>query len=69
MKTTAFILALALGCAATAQAAQSPQPSSHQMTTDLRVALHRLGHATRYAWHRLDASLHRIGHHDRTTSS
>lgn len=69
MKTTAFILALALGGAAAAQAAESSPPSSHQMTTDVRVALHRLGNATRHAWQRLDASLHRIGHHASTTGS
>lgn len=76
MKTTAIVLALALGCAAGAQAADrqdygssSSNGTPHQMTTDVRVALHRLGNATRYAWHRLDASLHRMGHHDRTTAS
>ena len=64
MKTTAFFLALALGCAATAQAADRhdwsgssastgiSQQSSGHMTTDVRVALHRLGKATRHAWHR-----------------
>jgi hypothetical protein len=35
----------------------------------LRDAMHRIGSATRHAWHRIDASLHRMAHHDRATAS
>jgi opacity protein-like surface antigen len=76
MKTTAIVLGLALGCAAAAQAADvhdngtsSYGGSSHRTTIELRAAMHRIGDATRHAWHRIDASLHRMGHHDRTTAS
>lgn len=84
MRNTAFILGLALGCAVAAHAAdrhdsgtsRHEDASSQHVTVDLNhvkadmhSVLHRLGSATRHAWHRLDASLHRVGHHEHSTSS
>jgi opacity protein-like surface antigen len=76
MKATAFVLGVALACAAAAHAADVRDNgtstyggSSHHATMQLRDAMHRIGSATRHAWHRIDASLHRMGHHDRTTAS
>lgn len=76
MKIPALVIALALGCGTSAFAAEShhdapsghsAQTSMHQLATDFKGAMHKLGQATRHALRRADESLHRPGHDDRHT--
>lgn len=72
MKISTFALAATLAFAGSAFAAQDHDASSsgkaatstHQLASNFTGALHKIGAATRHAWHRADASLHRLGRHD-----
>ncbi len=73
MKISTLALAAALAVTGSAFAAQdhdkgssssSGSTSAHQLESNFAGALHKIGAATRHAWHRADASLHRMGKHD-----
>ena len=70
MKLSAFVISLALACGSSAFAADthdtgsatdSAKDTAHQLATDFKVALHKLGAATRHVLHRADEAVHRNG--------
>jgi hypothetical protein len=74
MKAPAFVIAAVLACGSTAFAAgnydtgsagSSAKGTAHQLATDFRQAMHKLGAATRHVLHRADSAIH---HHGNTNS-
>jgi hypothetical protein len=72
MKAPALVLAAALACGSAAFAADthdtgsagsSAKETAHQLAGDFKLALHKLGAATRRVLHRADAAIHRSGDH------
>lgn len=70
MKLPAFVMAAALACGSTAfaadtqdtgSAASSAKGTAHQLATDFKQAVHKLGDATRRVLHRADAAIHHNG--------
>jgi hypothetical protein len=78
MRISTVALAAALAVAGSAFAAQDHDPgssssslggSTHQLASNFTGALHKIGAATRQAWQRADARLHRMGKHDNGSSN
>jgi len=75
-RISAFTLALLLAATGCAFAASSSRPDTapaqdgtttmHRLGADLRAGLHKIGSASRHAWHRATAAVHR---HDPTNGS
>jgi hypothetical protein len=72
MKASVFVLAAAMACGSAAFAADthdtgsagdSAKQTAHQLASNFKVALHKLGTATRHVLHRADAAIHRSGDH------
>jgi len=72
MKAPALVIAAVLACGTAAFAADSHDAGSaggsakegaHQLSTDFKQAMHKLGAATKHALQRADAAIHRSGDH------
>ncbi|GAB3769544.1 hypothetical protein GCM10028796_34780 [Ramlibacter monticola] len=79
MKLSAFVITLALAFSSSAFAADnsrddgsataSARATAHRLADDAKLALHKLGLATRHALHRADAALHRDRRDERERNS
>ena len=78
MKISTLALAAALALAGPAFAAQDQDAgssssslgaSTHQLASNFSGALHKIGAATRRAWQRADAGLHRLARHDKDSNN